>query len=87
MFGMSREDRRRLDAAEKAAGEGRDQANKSLADLAAHTAVCTERHATINEKLGELKGSLRWVNRQGWLIMLATLGAILLGIAEHKGLF
>ena len=87
MFGMSREERRRLDELDRAARESREKSDKAAADLAAHTAVCTERHNTINTTLGELKGSLRWANRQGILILLATLGAILLGIAEHKGLF
>jgi hypothetical protein len=87
MFGMSRDDRRRLEDVEAAARETRERAEKSAADLAAHTALCTERHNTIKEKLADLGGSIRWINRQGILILLATLGAILLGIAEHKGLF
>lgn len=87
MFGMSREERRRLEDLERVAREGRDKGDKATLDLASHTAVCTERHNTINATLGELKGSLRWANRQGVILLVMTLGAILLGIAEHKGLF
>ena len=87
MFGMSREERRRLGEVETAARDARDLGNKSLAELAAHTAVCTERHTTINEKLTVLSGSLRWANRQGVLILLMVLGAILLEVARAKGLF
>jgi len=86
MFGLSREDRRRLDAAEKVAQEGRDLGNKAAAELAAHTAVCTERHNTINSKLNDLNATLLWVNRQGWLIILGVLGAIALQIALKHGL-
>ena len=87
MFGMSREERRRLDAAEKIAGEARDLGSKSLAEIASHTAVCTERHGTITRRLDGIDGVLKWVNRQGIVMLLLILGAILLGIAEHKGLF
>ncbi len=87
MFGMSREERRRLDAAEKVAGEGRDQSNRALAELASHAAACNVRQENVERRLGGLEGMARWANRQGLLILLGILGMILLEIAKAKGLF
>lgn len=87
MFGMSREERRRLDAAEKLAGDGKDLGNKALAEISKHAGECNVREQNRQKWQGDVDSTLRWVNRQGILMLLAILGAILLGIAEHKGLF
>jgi hypothetical protein len=87
MFGMSREERRRLDEVERAAKEGREAGSKATADLAAHTAVCTERHGNITKRLGDIEKTLGGVNAKGWAILLAVLGAIVMEIAKAKGLF
>jgi hypothetical protein len=87
MFGMSRDERRRLEAAERTATEGKDAGVKATAELAAHTAVCTERHGTITKRLDGIDKTLAGVNKQGWVIILGVLGAILLEIAKARGLF
>lgn len=87
MFGMSREDRRRLEQVEKVAGDGKDLGNKALAEISKHAGECNVREQNRQKWQGEVDDTLKWVNRQGLVLLLMTLGAILLGIAEHKGLF
>ena len=69
------------------AQEAKEMASKALSELSAHTAVCTERHSTIEKRLTGIDNTLRWMNRQGLAVLLSIIGAILLGIAGHKGLF
>jgi hypothetical protein len=87
MFGLSREERRRLEKVEETADEARDKGITALAEIAKHAGECNVRQQNRVTWEGEVKDMLKWLVRGMISVLIAALGAVLLEVARRKGLF
>lgn len=84
---------KRIERVEQVAEYARKQAEKALADNAAHTAVCMEKHKEIDRRLGVIETSTGEINRilsriswQIILLLVMALAAMVFQIARSHNL-
>ncbi len=87
MFGLSRDERRRLENAEAAANHAVEIGNKALLTIAEHLAACVPLQAGVSRRLDNIEDQNKWQSRYLIATLVSIIIGIVAGIAAHKGLF
>lgn len=54
--------------------EARNLARQNARDIEQHEDLCAERYAGIHDKIGEIKGMLKWAGGTGFSIIIGLVG-------------